>query len=230
MNNRLSQGRPDLFRKEFSRILLGMIWVAAPVAIVSYFIRGYLARLIFSQNSPQIAIIFGFLTLSIFATTIYTLISRWFYSQKDTITPLLVSIFAVLLDITLVSILARPSTYGMSGLAITQSIVAMSEVIILSVIMVIRDRKLFDFEFARSIGRIISVTGFSAAAGFIMVQLLPLGINDRGIITLGGKLALIFVVVVSVHLAISALFGLDEARVVFRRLRKIVLQPIKEEF
>ena len=88
--------------------------------------------------------------------------SRWFYSQKDTITPLLVSIFIVFLDIILVSILARPSTYGMSGLAITQSVVAMTEVVILAVIMFIRDRKLFGYEFVRSIGRIISVTGFSS--------------------------------------------------------------------
>jgi len=230
MNNRLSQGRPDLFRKEFLKILRGMIWIAAPVSIVSYFIRGYLARLIFSQNSPQIAIIFGFLTLAIFATILYTLISRWFYSQKDTITPLLVSVFAVVLDITLVSILARPSTYGMSGLAITQSIVAMSEVAILSVIMVSRDRRLFDFEFFRSIGRIVSVTGFSAAAGFLMIQFLPLGINDRGIVTLGGKLLLICGVVVVVHVTMSALFGLDEAKAIFRRLRKIILQPVKEQF
>ena len=229
MNNRLSQGRPDLFRKDFLRILQGMIWVAAPVAISSYFLRGYLARLIFSKNAPQIAVIFGFLTLAIFATTLYTFISRWFYSQKDTITPLLVSVFAVILDIVLVSILARPSTYGMSGLAMTQSIVASSEVFILAIIMVIRDHKLFDSEFIRGVVMIISVTGFSAAAGFFMVQLLPLGINDRGIITLGGKLILIFGVVAIVHLTISALFGLNEAKTVIRRIRRLILQPIKSQ-
>jgi putative peptidoglycan lipid II flippase len=230
MNNRLAQGRPDLFRKEFLKVLQAMIWVAAPVSIVSFFLRGYLARLIFSKNAPQISIIFGFLVLAIFASTLYTLISRWFYSQKDTITPLLVSIFIVFFDIVLVSILARPSTYGMSGLAITQSIVAMTEVVILVVIMVIRDHKLFDYDFIHAIGRIISVTGFSAAAGFLMVQFLPLGINDRGIITLGGKLVLIFGVVAVVHLTMSALFGLQEAKTVFRRLRRLILQPIKEQF
>lgn len=230
MNNRLAQGRPDLFRKEFLKVLQAMIWVAAPVSITSYFLRGYLARLIFSKNSPQISIIFGFLVLAIFASILYTLMSRWFYAQKDTITPLLVSIFIVFLDIILVSILARPSTYGMSGLAITQSVVAMTEVIILAVIMFIRDRKLFGYEFVRSISRIISVTGFSAAAGFLMIQLLPLGVNDRGFITLGGKLILIFGVAAAVHLIMSALFGLNEAKIIFRRIRRLILQPIKEQF
>ena len=49
-----------------------------------------------------------------------------------------------------------------AGLAITQSVVAMTEVTILGIIMVIRDHKIFDFDFVRAIGRIISVTGFSA--------------------------------------------------------------------
>jgi len=96
--------------------------------------------------------------------------------------------------------------------------------------MVIRDPKLFDYNFINSIGRIISVTGFSAAAGFFMIQLLPLGINDRGFITLGGKVLLIFGVVAIVHLTMSALFGLNEARAVFRRVRRLILQPIKEQF
>jgi hypothetical protein len=117
----------------------------------------------------------------------------------------------------------------MSGLAITQSIVAMTEVLILGVIMFVRDRKLFDYEFARAFARIISVTGFSAAAGFLMVQLLPLGVNDRGIITLGGKLIFVFGIVAVVHLTMSALFGLNEAKVIFRRIRRLILQPIKEQ-
>ena len=62
LNNRLSQGRPDLFRKDFLRILRGMIWIAMPVTVISYFARGYLARLIFAKDSPQIAIILGFLS------------------------------------------------------------------------------------------------------------------------------------------------------------------------
>jgi putative peptidoglycan lipid II flippase len=227
LNSRLSQGRPDLFRKDFLMVLRAMIWIASPLAVVCYFCRGYLARLIYTQGSPQIATIFGFLTLAIFFRIMYSIISRWFYAQKDTRTPLFVSLFVIALNIVLAYSLARPSAYGVAGLALAQSIVAFVEVLILSVIMLFRDHQLFDARFWSGVWRIISVTGFSVVAAFIMISFYPLGINDRGFITLGTKLLLIAGVTFGVHISLSALFGLEEARPVFVRLRKIILKPVK---
>jgi peptidoglycan biosynthesis protein MviN/MurJ (putative lipid II flippase) len=68
-----------------------MIWIILPVAVVSYFARAYLARLIYKNIAPEIALIFGFLVGAIIFRTIYSLISRYFYAQKDTKTPLFVS-------------------------------------------------------------------------------------------------------------------------------------------
>jgi len=230
LNNRLAQGRPDLFRRDFLKIVRGMIWLAMPVAVICYFTRGYLARLIFSRDAPQIAIIFGYLCVFIFFTTLYTIMSRWFYANKDTKTPLFVSLFTILFNIILVYLLAKPKTYGVSGLAIAQSIVAMVEVFILLAIMLKRDPKLFDRDFWGGVLRIISVTGFSMMAGFIMISLYPLGINDRGFITLGSKLALIAGVTFAVHLAVSLLFGLEEARSVFSVIKRIILKPIRVQY
>ncbi|MGH7142068.1 MAG: murein biosynthesis integral membrane protein MurJ, partial [Candidatus Saccharimonadales bacterium] len=229
LNMRLSQGRPDLFRSDFLRILRAMIWIALPVIIISYFTRGYLARLIYSRNSPEIALIFGFLAGSIFFGILYTIISRWFYAQKDTKTPLFVSIFAIVLDVILVSILARSSTYGIAGLALTQSIVSMAEVLILLGIMLIRDSRLFDRQFWGGCARILSVSGFSLMTGYVMISFLPLGVNDRGFITLGGKVFLIAAVVILTHLAISYLFGLEEVQPLFNRLKKVITKPVQIE-
>lgn len=227
LNSRLSQGRPDLFRKDFLMVLRAMIWLTAPVVVISFFARGYLARLIYTNGSPEIAIIFGFLTAAIFFRIVYAIISRWFYAQKDTRTPLIVSLFVIALNIILAYLLARPSAYGVAGLALAQSIVAAVEVLILVVIMLIRDSKLFDFEFWGGVWKIISVTGFSVVAGFIMISLYPLGINDRGIFTLGSKLMLISAVTFAVHVAVSSLFGLEETRPIIRRLKMIILKPIR---
>jgi putative peptidoglycan lipid II flippase len=227
LNTRLSQGRPDLFRKDFLQVLRAMIWISAPLAVLCYFCRGYLARLIYAKGSPQIAIIFGYLALCIFFRIIYSIISRWFYAQKDTRTPLFVSIFTIALNIVLAVTLSRPSAYGVAGLALAQSIVAMVEVFILTIIMLIRDRRLFDAAFWSGVWRIMSVTGFSVVAAFIMISVYPLGINDRGIITLGSKLVFITFVTYAVHISVSALFGLEEVRPIFARMRKIVLKPIK---
>jgi len=227
---RLAQGRPDLFRKDFLRVLRVIIWITTPVVVVSYFSRGYLARMIFSRDSSEISLLFGYLTLAIFFRTIYTIVSRWFYAQNDTKTPLFVSIFTISLNVFLAWALTRPSTYGAVGLALAQSLVAMTEVLILFTIMLIRDHKLFDRTFINGVLRIFSVAGFSVTAAFIMISILPLEIKDHGFFVLGAKLALITVVTFSVHISVSALFGLEEAKTVLSRVKRIILRPIRLEY
>lgn len=227
LNQHLSQGRPDLFRKDFLKILRVMIWISAPLVVVCFFARGYLARLIFTQGNAKIAAIFGFLTVAIFFRILYSIMSRWFYAQRDTRTPLLVSIFTIGLNIFLAYHLARHSAYDVEGLAIAQSLVATIEVVVLGGIMLNRDHKLFDREFVSGIWRIISVTGFSVTAGFITVSLYPLGFNDRGFLTLGSKLALISIATLGTHILVSSLFDLEEVRPVFKRVRQLVLKPLR---
>jgi putative peptidoglycan lipid II flippase len=227
LSQRLSQGRPDLFRGEFLKVFRSIIWIAAPVVVISYFARGYLARLIFTRGSTEIALILGFLAGAIFFRTIYAIVSRWFYAQKDTITPLFVSIFAISLNIFLAWLLSKPDNYGVAGLAIAQSVVAMTEVFILMFIMLLRDHGLFNREFWGGCARILSVTGFSVIAGFIMISLYPLGKFDQGIVTLGTKLGLISLVVFATHIAVSELFGLAEAQAVVNRLRRFIFRPIR---
>jgi putative peptidoglycan lipid II flippase len=230
LNQRLSQGRPDLFRRDFLMILRAMIWITMPVVIICFYTRGYLARLIFTNNAPDIALIFGFLTVAIFFRVMYAIISRWFYAQKDTRTPLFVSIFTISFNVFLVWRLSKPTSYGVAGLAIAQSIVAVTEVLILSVIMLKRDRGLFNMTFWGGVVRTISVTGFSVVAGFIMISLYPLGVNDTGFVTLGGKLFLIAGVIGIVHVGMSALFGLEEVRPFLYRVKRIILKQIKIDY
>ncbi|MDB5186119.1 MAG: integral rane protein MviN [Candidatus Saccharibacteria bacterium] len=230
MTDRLAQGRRDLFRKEFLQVLRAMIWIALPVVVVCYFARGYLARLIFAKDAPEIALIFGYLTGAIFFRILYAIISRWFYAQKDTWTPLIISLFTIGLNIYLAYTLSRPDAYGVTGLAMAQSIVAAIEVSILFCVMLVRDHRLFDNAFWGGVMRIFSVTGFSILTAFVMVSVLPLNINDRGFVTLGAKLAAIAAVTFLVHLSISSLFGLEEPRPVIRKARqfaRVLLKPVR---
>ena len=161
---RLAQGRPDLFRKEFRDVLRVLMWIALPTIVFVYFSRGYLARLIFKRGSPEIALILGFLAIAIFFRIIYTLLSRYFYAQKDTFTPLIISVFAIALNIILVFTLARPEAYGVAGLALAQSIVSGTEVLIIGTVIALRDRTLFNLEFWQMTWRLVSATGFTIIA------------------------------------------------------------------
>lgn len=229
LTERLAQNRKDLFRKDFLDVLRVMIWLAVPVVIASYFCRGYLARIIFGNVSAEVALIFGFLAASIFFRIIYSMISRWFYAQKDTKTPLFVSFFAIGLNIILAFALARPQAnggYDLAGLAIAQSIVATAEVAVLSAIMVIRDRKMLDPDFITAMGKIVSVSGFTVLGTYMMARLLPLELTDRGIVTLGFKFFVISFVTFVIYAGMSWIFGLRELDPVVAKAKKYIFSTI----
>ena len=227
LNERLAQGRPDLFRRDFLRVLRAMVWIILPIAVISFFARAYFARLIYKNIAPEIALILGFLVGAIIFRTLYSIISRYFYAHKDTRTPLFVSLFAIALNIYLAFTLSRPAAYGITGLALAQSIVATTEVIILVTIMVWRDRTLFTADFWSGIVRTLSVTGFTIITTYIMVSLVPLNATDRGFVVLGTKLFAIIIPTLAVHFAISSLFGLEEVQPVVNKLKAIALKPIR---
>lgn len=233
LNQRLAQGRPDLFRRDFLNVLRAMIWIILPIGVLAFFARQYFARLIFKNIAPEIAIIFGFLVGAIIFRTLYAIISRYFYSHKDTRTPLYVSIFAISLNIFLAFTLVR--AYGgaqnpqeaIVGLALAQSIVAAVEVLILMLVMVWRDHFLFTKDFWSGLIRTVSVTGFTMLTTYIMVTLIPLELDDKGFMILGGKLSAIIIPTLFVHFAASALFGLEEVQPIIRKLKQLVLRPVK---
>ncbi len=227
LTERLSQGRPDLFKRDFLRILGVMIWISLPVVVISYFARAYLARMIYGDVKQEIALIFGFLAAAIFFRIMYSIISRYFYAHKDTKTPLFVSILAIGLNIYLAFTLASPNAYGVAGLALAQSIVAGAEVFILAALIVIRDRHFFSAQFMEVMIRMLSATGFTIVVAFAMIRFLPLETTDRGFVTLASKLVVISGVVLGVYLIVSLMLRLEEPKPVIDRIKRIILKPIK---
>ena len=74
--------------------------------------------------------------------------------------------------------------------------------------------------------RLLSVGGFTLIAGYIMVVLYPLEITDKGFFTLGGKLLMVTLVVFATHILVSRLFGLEEVRPVFERIKRLAIKPV----
>ena len=163
----------------------------------------------------------GFLCVAIFFRIIYTIISRYFYAHKDTKSPLYVSILVIVLNILLAWKLSKPSVYGIEGLAIAQSIVALVEVVILVFVMALRDRNFFSKIFLKDTYKTFSATGFSALAALISIQFLPLTQSAQGL-TLFTNVSIIAFFTFFVHLVVSYLFEIEEAKIVVTKLRKLV--------
>lgn len=225
LSERLASNRIDLFRKDFNDVLRTLMWLTTPAVVLVFFCRGYLARLIFKDGSVEIATLLGLLSIAIFFRVLYTLFSRYFYAHKDTTTPLIISVFAIALNIILVFTLARPRGYGYEGLAIAQAITSAVELLVIGVVMVLRDNKIITIEFWQMTLRLLSATGFTIMTAYIMVTLFPLLSGDRGFFTLGGKLSLITFVTLSVHIVATAFYDFYEAKVILRKIKQFIYKP-----
>lgn len=228
MSERLNQGRPDLFKKEFATILSALIWLAIPTGVIAFFGRGYLVRLLIAEGNSTIANLVGLLAMAIIFKAIFHLVTRAFYAQADTKTPLRVSFAAVALNIVLAVYLVMPqyANFGVLGLAIAKSIVVFIEVMILLFILMRRFRGLFSKEFFHNIMRMVSATGFMSVVTYSLIKYFPLNADDVGFFALGPKFALIVVGALLSYVFFSHLFGIKEAVPVVKRIKNMVLKPI----
>jgi len=229
MTERISQGRPDLFRKEFIRVLRVLVWLALPVTVVAYVGRGYLVRLLVAEGNEVIANLVGLLVVAMFFRAIFHLVSRSFYAHKDTRTPLIVSIYAIGLNVFLAIFLVLPIGLGLgiAGLAIAQSVVAVVEVTILLSIMQKRHQKLFTLDLISVFARMLLAAVMSAFLMYGLIILFPLRATDVGFFALVPKFGVIVAATLIGYVLLSYLFRLGEPKPVVERALKIIFRPIK---
>lgn len=227
MSERLAQGRPDLFKKELVTILRVIIWLALPVAVITFLARGYLVRLLVASGNPTISLVLGSLAIAVLFRSMFPILSRGFYADQDTKTPLLISIVAIAVNISLAIALTRPGGYGVEGLAIAYSITAVLEVIMLSVVLSFRFGNMFTMGFVRSMFRMIAAAGFSAIITYAFIAyLLPLRATDAGFFVLVPKFVLIILIGLTSYLLFSYLFRIKESIPVVARMKNAVFKPL----
>ena len=222
MTERLSEGRPDLFKRELQMILRVIIWLSLPVAIVTYFTRGYLVNFIKNGGDPLMAGLLGSLVVAILFRSVYFIAARSFYAQQDTRTPLYISVFAIALNVILAVWFTMSLGMGPYGLAWSQSIVAVVEAFILFTIMGRRTPGLFDKVFWHAIGRMASATGFMSVVSYVMVLTFQLQATDNNFLATFPKFVVITSVSLGFYVFVSWLMQLEEAKPVVRFVRKLL--------
>jgi len=227
MTERLSQGRPDLFKSELQSVLRVIIWLALPVATITYFARGYVVNFLVNGGDPLIAGLLGTLVVAILFRSIYYIAAKSFYAQQDTKTPLYISIFSISLNIALAVVFTMQWNMGAYGLAWAQSIVAFVEVMVLFWIMSRRIGGLFDIGFMRAVWRMASATGFMAVVSYIAVQVFQLGANDQSFLATFPKFLLIVAISLSAYVLFSRILKLPEADPVIARAKKVLFGRVR---
>ncbi len=221
MSERLSQGRPDLFKKELQAVLRVIIWLALPVTAISFFGRGYLISFIKNGGDTLMAGIFGVLALAILFRSIFHISSRSFYAQQDTKTPLYISFFAIGLNVALSIWFTMSLGMGAYGLAWATVIAAFTEVAILFVVMSHRIPELFDVKFVHAIARMLMATGIMSVITYLSFAYLPLGANDLSFLSSFPKFALVSSISLIMYFVICWGFKLHEVQPIVKRTQKI---------
>ena len=229
MTERLGEGRTDLFISELRTVLRIIIWLSLPVALITFFTRGYLVNFINPGGDTLMAGILGALVLAILFRSVYYIAARTFYAQQDTKTPLYISFFSIGLNIVLAVWFSTGLDMGAYGLAWAQSIMAGVEAFILFTIMVRRFPGLLNKEYWSAIWRMASATGFMAIVSYILVTLMPLRAGDDSSFYLTfPKFVLIVLISMATYIAFSKLLSLKEADPIIRISKRLLTGGVKE--
>lgn len=221
MTERLSSGRSDLFMSELRSVLRIIIWLSLPVAIITYFTRGYLVNFIQPGGDSLMAGLLGALVIAILFRSVYYIAARTFYAQQDTKTPLYISIFSIGLNIVLAIWFTSGLDMGAYGLAWAQSIMAAAEVFILFAVMAVRFPGLLDKNFWNAVWRMASATGFMAIVSYLLVLSMPLRAgDDSSFYFTFPKFAVIAAISFTVYVGFSRLLRLEEAVPIIRMVQK----------
>jgi len=230
MTERLSQGRPDLFRKELQTILRVIIWLAMPVAAITFFARGFIVSILFTSNDarPLVAGLLSILAVAILFRSVYHISARSFYAQQDTRTPLYISLFTIGLNIGLAILFTLHLGLGIYGLAWAQAIVAVLEVAILFFVMSLRIPKLFDAQFFHALWRMVAATGLMGIVTYIAVKVFELSSTDQSLTSIIPKFAIITLISFAVYIFLSRVFKLDEVNPIIAKLKKLLFIEVRE--
>ncbi len=221
MAESLGDGRPDLFKKELQTVLRVIIWLSLPVAIISFFGRGYLIDFIKVGGDFLMASILGILAIAIFFRSVYHISARSFYAQQDTKTPLYISFFAIGLNITLAVWFTLGLNLGAYGLAWAAAIVSAVEVLILFIIMGRRIKGLFDIKLLNAIARMVLAAVIMGIVTYILVSFITLNASDRSFFISFPKFAVIVALSGLVYLFVSWRMKLQEADFITHRLKSL---------
>ena len=231
LTEQLGSGDEKDFYNTFRQALRTIIWISLPVAVITFFARGYVVSFISNignnDSNWTIASILGTLVVAIFARSIFHIASRGFYAFQDTKTPFVISIVAIGLTI-LMSIWFYLIGWGVEGLGMAQSIGAMIEIIILLVLLQRRSNKeLLDRAFWRAFSRMLFATIVAGCVAFSMTKFIPLMATDNSLVITIPKFLLIVVISAAAYLIASYFLDLKEAKPVLQYIKKILFRNAK---
>lgn len=219
------------FKKIFITTLHQTLFLVIPTSVILLVLRVPVVRLVYGvSNFPWEATVktsyaLAFFSLSIFAQSTFYLLSRTFYSLKDTVTPVLVSLITIIVNVSLSYTFVRVLELGVWSIAFAYTITSILDVMFL---MYFLSKKLGGFSVNELM---IPFVKMSYAALFMGISLyMPLKFLDEfvfdtthtaGLAALTGMASLAGVVS---YLFFTKIFDVEEIELFYKLLRRLKLK------
>ncbi|MFC1632677.1 murein biosynthesis integral membrane protein MurJ [Patescibacteria group bacterium] len=128
MAHAVARARNSEFVEKLSKTFRQVLYLIVPASIFIILLRAQIVRLILGtgafdwEDTVLTAATLGFFAVSLFAQSTIPLLAKAFYALHDTRTPVIVSIFSMVLNVILTVVLGK--TMGVEGIALAFSIAA----------------------------------------------------------------------------------------------------------
>lgn len=223
----LSAGKKEEFIKHFSQIVRQILFIIIPLTVLFIQLRAQYVRLAFGTggvtwtDTIATAQTLGFFALSFFAQALIPVLARSFYAMQDTVTPVRITMVAVLLDI--IGSIILSTRFGVTGLALSFTISSIINAGWLFIALRRRVGHLDEDAIIISTMKIIAVTIVMAIAVQVVKPVtISFGFTlERGIgVLVQGLVGSVVGIVVYVTLA--GLFKLEEASLMTRAINRFI--------
>lgn len=217
----------EKFTDTFKQSLSTIVWISLPVAIIAFFIRGYVVNFIKNGGDPKIASVLGSFAIAIFFQSVFHIASRGFYARQNTKIPLILSVVSFAVQLVFALIFSA-SGFGPEGLAYALSISALVEVSLLLIILNKQMKgKIFDKTMMSSLTRILIASVFAGVVSYFMTKVMPLRAIDNSFLSTFPKFCVICGVSLVAYIGACAILKIEEVRPVINKIREILFKNVK---
>ncbi len=216
----INNDNQKLFTDNFSSSLRRILFLLIPISILIIVLRAQIVRVVlgsgaFDWNDTILtANTLGYFAVSIFAQGLIPLLARSFYAFEDTKTPMIISIFSIIINIILSFILS--TKYAVLGLAVAFSISSVINMILLYIGLHKKLPHLSDSLIFSSLFKISFNSIFAGFLAYLSLQILAplvnmhtfLGIFIQGF--LAGIIGLISYIILSIVFKLKEVEGIKK--------------------
>lgn len=226
LSEEVGRGNDEQFRDTFRSALRMIIWISLPVAVIAFFIRGYVVSFIKNGGDPLIASVLGAFVVAIFCQSVFHIAARGFYARQNTKTPLIISVVAIGINIILAIIFSNMG-FGPEGLAYACSIGSVIEIVILLTVQHIAMKgKLLDRHFWVSFLKMIIASSIAGAISYSMTKFFPLLATDNSFFDTFPKFCLIVFTSLLSYLIACYFLDLEEVKPIIEKFKKVLFRNL----